>query len=522
MVSVVGSRVPDQSDNLASADTSHAQAYGDWKAPKYDGALLIWPDAPRLPEIACENRVRLDGADHVRIHGRPLPEVRREARVFVGHRTDAPLIATGHQCELHHPGVWVKNAVICAVADACGGAAYHVAVDTDAPKHLKLKWPGFEGPITDDPFLHGAAWSGLLEPPAPDHLEMLLHAADRGAEQGETSLQVAEILRAARAYLVDQRDAVAPGTLPALLADGQHRLDWSLGLDYSLLLLSGLLGSEAWLPFVCHMATDAPAFAAAYNRALAEHRVEAGIEGADRPMPDLTADERTIELPLWLDHLDARRRDRATLAVTDGVPTLKVDVESFAFTPDADPAELVRWLRVRRLRLAPRALSLTMFLRLCVCDLFVHGIGGGHYDQVTDRLVRDYFRLEPPTFAVATATLFHPDSLERERVCLPCLKQKGHHLAHATLGEEKAAWLGRIEAAQGFHARRDIFDEMHEARRRSLETDPAWAAWEQQMREADRRLEEEARIFDRELFYAVQPRRRLEDLVRRVRDEVSR
>jgi len=43
-----------------------------------------------------------------------------------------------------------------------------------------------------------------------------------------------------------------------------------------------------------------------------------------------------------------------------------------------------------------------------VADLFIHGVGGGRYDQVTDEVVRHYFGVEPPSFAVASLTVMLP------------------------------------------------------------------------------------------------------------------
>ena len=45
--------------------------------------------------------------------------------------------------------------------------------------------------------------------------------------------------------------------------------------------------------------------------------------------------------------------------------------------------------------LRPRALTLTLFARVCLGDFFIHGIGGGKYDEVTDAIIRDYFGIEP-------------------------------------------------------------------------------------------------------------------------------
>jgi hypothetical protein len=70
-----------------------------------------------------------------------------------------------------------------------------------------------------------------------------------------------------------------------------------------------------------------------------------------------------------------------------------------------DPVSAIRSAGVR---IAPKALLLTMFTRLFLCDLFIHGVGGGGYDQVTDGIIRRYFGIEPPRFVVASLTMFLP------------------------------------------------------------------------------------------------------------------
>ncbi len=500
----------------------HRQAYGQWAAPAQDESLLIWPEPAELLQTARRNASALADSS-VSLGSVPLAEVRRAARAFLGLHSDVPLIATGHQTELQHPGVWIKQALIHAAAEACAGSALHVGVDTDAPKHLKLRWPGFQAPLTDDPRLNTASWTSLLDPPTPAHLELLLSLTrDAGARRGVSHL-VQEFLEACRAFLVDQRDVIAPLHLPAMLASAQHVLDWNLGLRYTSVLLSGLLDSEPWSQFVCATCADAGRFAAAYNAALAEHRLVTAISDPERPMPDLAVSGRRIELPFWLDDLATGRRQRATVEVEGGRPELRSSrgSEAFVFSGQAEAASLLAWLRGHQLRLTPRALSLTLFMRLCVCDLFVHGIGGGHYDQVTDRLNPSYFSIEPPGFAVTTATLYHPWAAGRRPACLPRLEHEGHVLAHRVLGDGKRHWLECIAAAPSSRERRRVFEDMHAARRAAMATDPVFLDWRDRMQEAEVKQESEKALLDRELFYAVQPPERLAELNRRVRNAFS-
>jgi hypothetical protein len=59
-------------------------------------------------------------------------------------------------------------------------------------------------------------------------------------------------------------------------------------------------------------------------------------------------------------------------------------------------------------KLRPKALLTTMYLRLFLADLFIHGIGGGKYDELTDEILRRHFEIKPPTFAVLSATVYLP------------------------------------------------------------------------------------------------------------------
>ena len=70
--------------------------------------------------------------------------------------------------------------------------------------------------------------------------------------------------------------------------------------------------------------------------------------------------------------------------------------------------EALRALPSQGIRLRTRALTTTLFSRLCLADLFVHGIGGAKYDEMTDRIISRFFGLPAPTFAAISATLHLP------------------------------------------------------------------------------------------------------------------
>ncbi len=518
---------------LADTSTSSHQArrdsnldslggrYSDWKAPKSDGETLFWPDPIQAMQQARDATPIFDASTGL-IKDMTLADLRCLAREFFGHRSTAPLIMTGHQCELHHPGVWAKNIAIDQLAKhlGVGATAVHLAVDTDAPKHLKLRLGSDSLPITDDPQLSIAKWTGLLIAPTPAHLEKLEDAAQKWADQQTFVPVVLDTLADMRSFALDGHENAE---LPSLLASSMHKLDWSLGLEYQLTMLSPVLRSTAWLGFVHHLLADAACFSLAYNKALIDYRAEQQIDSSTRPMPDLAMVGNSIEMPFWLDSLDTGRRERLTVHETPGgaMLTSPKSGESIELLRDIsldDAArQLAEFCRINNVRIAPRALTLTCFMRLCVCDLFVHGIGGGRYDQVLDRIFVSYFKITPPPFAVVTATLFHPDAASRMRACVPCVLMEGHRLWHEVLGDEKNVMRQQIEAApRKSVARFSLFQDMHSRLEAAAASDPGLVAWEARLRRSKHDEALDAQYFDRELFYALQPRNRLESMVRRL------
>jgi hypothetical protein len=493
--------------------TASPHAYPDWKAPREDGEILIWPEPARLLEETHENHRALSSAADVRVQNVPLPELRRRQRQWIHHDDAQPLIADGHQTELHHAGVWVKRVLSHFAAQRVGASAAHFAVDTDAPKHLHLRWIGASEPITDDPDLTTAHWTGLLDAPSPAHVEHLNRRLD-------------ESRFAARPVVYDfltslRRLALEAPELASALTNAMHELDWSMDLRHHAMLASPIWQSEPFLCFAHHLIARSAEFAARYNAALGDYRRERKVRAVTRPMPDLAAFESSVELPFWLDQLDTGGRTRPIAFPRDGGYVLAApNGEEFEFNPAAPgwdaAAGLGGWLRRNQLRLSPRALTLTMFLRVFVVDQFVHGIGGGQYDQITDRIIAAHFGIRPPRFCVATGTMYLPEAVGRSRVCVPCVAQEGHRLRHALLGPRKHELVAQIAAApRNSPERYATFATMHRELASAAMNNPAVRRWEQELRDAQARETEESAIFDRELFYAMQPRDRLAGMIDR-------
>ena len=87
----------------------------------------------------------------------------------------------------------------------------------------------------------------------------------------------------------------------------------------------------------------------------------------------------------------------------------------------------------RGIKVRPRALITTMYARLVLSDLFIRGIGGAKYDELTDLIIRRFFGIEPPAYITATATFRLP--IERPSVSLNDVQQSAQRLREREPGE---------------------------------------------------------------------------------------
>jgi hypothetical protein len=278
---------------------------------------------------------------------------------------------------------------------------------------------------------------------------------------------------------------------------------------------------EPYLVFVHHLLANADRFARQYNAALADYRRQQGIHSPGRPMPDLHVSADQAEAPFWLDDVSNESRVRLLLQRHGETWTIQAPQDGNAFVLD-DRAQgfsaagaLLAFLRAHDLRLAPRALTLTLFFRLLLADQFVHGIGGGRYDQVTDRLIASHFGIEPPRVSVTTATLYFPAARGQRRISLRPLLQEGRRLRHGSFSREKRDLVQRIATLpRRSEQRRELFFQMH-ARLAQQRAEPGIQAWSARLEEATREQLRQKAVFDRELFFAIQPEDRLREMISR-------
>jgi hypothetical protein len=236
--------------------------------------------------------------------------------------------------------------------------------------------------------------------------------------------------------------------------------------------------------------------------------------------------EDCCEVPFWLDRMDQSRRHRACVTCVRGQWVLRLpDGAEFALDPSADALDavdrLARFLVLHAARLSPRALTLTAFIRLFLADQFVHGIGGGRYDRITDQLIGSWFKIAPPAFSVMTATLLFPTAASERRVDVHGLLIEGRRLRHGDGDVQKMQLVRAIAAApRKSSQRQQLFMEMH--RRLTSRLDhPDYRDWQARYARARELARSQQDVFDRELFYALQPHDRLQSLITRCQQHLT-
>jgi hypothetical protein len=242
------------------------------------------------------------------------------------------------------------------------------------------------------------------------------------------------------------------------------------GLAVHHLPTSLLCETDSWHFFVRAWVDNAGAWTAAYNARLADYRRSHGIKNPQQPMPDLARADRAggvseFELPFWIHRPGAPRERLAVRASAGGRVLLAGDVE-LAIRPEgrvvAGP-----W------QLRPRALTLTMFTRLFLADLFIHGIGGAIYDQITDALMRELFGLVPPYGCVSAAWLL-PIGRAAEIPDIPRLRWRRHHATHNPQQLIDPFTAVRTDVAELIAARKDLVARLLDRARADKAQRRAW------------------------------------------------
>ena len=401
------------------------------RAPQQDGAIVAVPPLEEIGPLLDANR---------RLLGRAWPEWRRTARAEAVaaasdyHRANGeplpPQIATtsllvaGHQPELFHPGVWVKHFALNGLARRHGATPLNLIVDNDTVKSTVLRLPvapssaepwthltsvAFDRPVGETPWEERAIQDRTLFADFSTRVRAVLHGWDfdplvtafwaEVCRQAERTPLLGECFAAARRALERRWDC--------------HNLE---------VPLSALCRTSSFARFAAQLLNELPRFHATYNDSVHAYRRANRIRSRNHPVPDLAADGDWLEAPFWGWRTGQTRRSRLFVRSDGDRLVPRCGTEKWPSLPRDGERLAKAWpeLEAEGFKVRTRALTTTLYARLFLADLFIHGIGGGKYDELTDTILQRFYGFEPPRYLILSATRWLPlpsfaETLEDQR-----------------------------------------------------------------------------------------------------------
>jgi len=338
-------------------------------------------------------------------------------------QASSPIIFGGHQPTLFHPGVWYKNFRLHQIAQASGATAINMVVDNDLSGAASIKFPqrsetraaigmvAFDAPGSAVPF----EMQQIVDPNVFESFGE--RAADSIAPFVSDPIVKQfwpEVVKAEK-MLAQSHRAATPGHA---LAAGRHMLEHAHGLRTLEVPISRLAGSSSFAEFSGYLIKHLIEFRDAYNQAIIGYRAKHGIRSSAHPVPELghleESGQQWLESPFWIwtDQSPLRkpmyvRQNGNDLEISNSAVTLaKISIATWSDWLFEQNQQIQ--LTGKGIFIRPRALITTMFARLLASDLFVHGIGGAKYDQLTNKIIVDFFGVDPPRFVTATGSWLLP------------------------------------------------------------------------------------------------------------------
>jgi hypothetical protein len=149
--------------------------------------------------------------------------------------------------------------------------------------------------------------------------------------------------------------------------------------DY--IFVSDFLSGDDYKEFCEIIIKNHNEFREIFNEALDDYKKEFRFRYKNYPFPKL----RQNELPFW---------------------TVKNNTRKHSYVEDVESASGNIFF--------PRAVTLTLFLRLYKLDFFIHGIGGGNYEWIADCMIENFFKREIPPYTVISGTFLMENYEKRD------------------------------------------------------------------------------------------------------------
>jgi len=335
------------------------------------------------------------------------------------------IIQTGHQPVFFHPGIWIKNIFLNELLKSPlleKSLGLNIILDNDICKDLNLSLPALSSNgnliVEEISFLSSTLTSNLPfeEYPCPS-LELItkftrdvIHGLKPLESENKDILNnfknFARCLENSSHFCSQN---YKESNLGEFLSLARRFYEQETEPAYLEIPFSQICDSDEFLSFFLEIIKNIKSFSEIYNKKLDEYRKLFKIRNRAHPSPNLMIKENFIEVPFWI-WREGDQRGKIFILNEEEKNYLYNDSYGKIFLIEEDGFKslfsLKTLLKERGLKIRPKALLLTLYNRLFISDLFIHGLGGAKYDLVTDEIIREFLKVEPPHFLVASCTLY--------------------------------------------------------------------------------------------------------------------
>lgn len=413
-----------------------------FEVPQENKQIFLSPSVDKISSLLEENK-NIFSQYSFKILNQPFKEVREKSRKRVvkealrfskkfdpdiGEKINPAyqyIIQSGHQPLFFHPGIWIKNIFLNELLKSPlpdKSLGLNIILDNDICKDLNLSLPVLSSngnlKLEKVNFLSSALAPNLPfeEYPCPSLELISKFNQDIICKLKSLKSENKNILNYFKyfAQCLENSSRLCSRNytrvnLGEFLGLARHLYEQEIEPAYLEIPFSQICDSDEFLSFFLEIIKNIKSFSKIYNNKLDEYRKLFKIRNRAQPSPNLIIKENLIEVPFWIWKEGDQRRNIFILREKEK-NYLYNNSYGKIFLMEEDGLKslslLKTFLKEKKLKIRPKALLLTLYNRLFISDLFIHGLGGAKYDLVTDEIIRDFFKVEPPHFLVISCTLY--------------------------------------------------------------------------------------------------------------------
>ena len=380
----------------------------DFSVPEEENCIFTRPDFKDWPALLMQNKASLSAVNDRDAARTELVNIANEYTRQMGLtvpdlKSAVDIVVTGHQPNWHHCGIFAKNIITDKFAKQINGTAIQLVLDHDVcgtslslpdpdAKFLRLKSLPLEKKHIDIPLEFRSVPSNEQ---LAEFLDSILKNSQNSFCHSIWHQDLTNIIDKSR-YCRNIADTIT--YLQALL-------NIAFGLNMIYLPVSLMSQSKAFANFICSIICNSRQFVSIYNKAI-KNKIQSDNLKSHQTVKALRIDylNNIAELPFWLVSKTGKRASLYASIDARNLTLGTIDNVIGTLNSSKDKhAQLCEILKNNEYVIRPKAVTLTLFARLYLADLFVHGIG-------TDYIIKNLYNIKNTSFGIATATMTLPVS----------------------------------------------------------------------------------------------------------------